>query len=268
MPVELPLRDRPLTPSELERLRLVLSTFRDGSGQRVKYGFMPDFLSFERATAYVLGGSTNEDKGVFDVTVAGPSGRKPWGVSCKMASAQPVRNRCWFMELSNSSKYLSDAIETAGFRWRDEPHKAGPILVATVGSWHDRARLDYDVDASKYLLLTHDSRWRLFELAAFDIHVLTRVPAQRIEWVVEGREAALGRPSSVAGYIETSNGPHRLWQWFANSGGQLKFYPPVGWEEWRSGAFALEEPPVHDLRSKVDTYWPDAWPDVHFDLRD
>jgi hypothetical protein len=254
---DLPLRDRPLYDHELERMRLLLSTFRDGSGQRVKAGFMPDFLSFERVTAYVVGGTTNENKGVFDVDVPGGQGFKPWGVSCKMASAQPAKNECWFMELSNSAKYLHDALATAQVDdWTRAPELAGPVLVDTVGSWHDRVRGVYDVDASKYLLLTHDSRWRVFQIAAFDIHVLTAVDPRCMEWRVEGR---LG-PSALAGYIDTDRGPHRLWQWYANSGGQLKFYPPYGWEEWFSDPFGLEEPPVHDLVRKVDDYWPGAWP--------
>lgn len=253
-------RDRPFDPDETEQMRLLLSTFRDGSGQRLKVGFMPDFLSFERVTAYVLGGATNENKGIFDVAVPGGADRMPWGVSCKMASAQPAKNRCWFMELSNSAKYLTDALAAEGIHWQTRPEAAGPVLVATVGSWHERARGAYDVDASKYLLLTHDSRWRKFEIASFKIDILTRIAAADIRWVVEGREASVGRPSSVAGYIDADRGPHRLWQWFANSGGQLKFYPPIGWEEWRTGAFELAEPPVRDLKDKVEEYWPGGWP--------
>ncbi|PBC35773.1 hypothetical protein CJ178_30345 [Rhodococcus sp. ACPA4] len=253
-------RDRPFTEDETEQMRLLLSTFRDGSGQRVKAGFMPDFLSFERVTAYVLGGFTNEDKGVFDVAVPGGARREQWGVSCKMASAQPVKNCCWFMELSNSAKYLTDALLAEGIHWQTNPEAAGPILVGTVGSWHEKVRRTYDIDASKYLLLTHDSRWRKFEMAAFDIHILTWFASSDIEWVVEGREVGAGKPSSVAGYIEVDRRPHRLWQWYANSGGQLKFYPPIGWEKWRTGEFELSEPPVHDLRDKVEDYWPGAWP--------
>ena len=242
-------------------MRLLLSTFRDGSGQRVKAGFMPDFLAFERVTAYVLGGSTNEDKGIFDVEVPGGTGCRAWGVSCKMASAQPQKNACWFMELSNSAKYLTDALTTKEIHWPSDPEAAGPILVATVGSWHEKVRNAYDVAASKYLLLTHDSRWSTFEIASFDINVLTRVSAVDIKWVTEGRAAAAGRPSSVAGYIDSDRGSHRLWQWYANSGGQLKFYPPLGWEEWRTGEFKLAEPPVRDMKEKVSEYWPGAWPE-------
>lgn len=174
-------------------MRLLLSTFRDGSGQRVKAGFMPDFLSFERVTAYVLGGTTNEDKGVFDVAVPSGDDRKQWGVSCKMASTQPTKKCCWFMELSNSAKYLTDALEAEAVHWQTNPEAAGPILVTTVGSWHEKVREIYDIDASKYLLLTHDSRWRKFEMAAFDGHILTRIAATDIKWVVEGKQAAAGK---------------------------------------------------------------------------
>ena len=85
----LPVRDRPMNSDEVERMRLVLSTFRDGSGQFVKSigGYMPGYLDFERATALVCGGDTSEDKGIFDVAVPVPGGL-PFGVSCKMSISQ------------------------------------------------------------------------------------------------------------------------------------------------------------------------------------
>jgi hypothetical protein len=79
-----------------------------------------------------------------------------------------------------------------------------------------------------------------------------------IEWVTEGQRG----PSTVAGYIEDDDGNrHRLWQFFANAGGQLKYYPLFGWEEWRTGSFRLEEPPTHDLADRVREYWPGRWPE-------
>lgn len=252
----LPVRDRAFTPAELEQLRLLLSTFRDGSGQRVKAGFMPNFLSFERVCASIVGGTTNENKGIFDVDVPGGIGRKPWGISCKMASTQPNK-RCWFMELSNSAKYLHDAIARADIDdWKSFPDEAGPVLVNTVNSWHETARDYYDVDASKYLILTHDAKWNTFQIACFDLNVLVRVAPTDIRWVIEGRD----KPSSLAGHIETCHGPHRLWQWYANSGGQLKFYPPNGWEEWSTPQFELLVPPIKSMKDRVDEYWPNAWP--------
>lgn len=256
-------RDRPFTTDEVEQVRLLLSTFRDGSGQRLKVagGYMPDYLAFERVTAAVLGGDTNEDKGIFDVAVPRPRASQ-WGVSCKMTAKQPVKNKTWFMELSNSAKKLTDAQEELGIDWRTHPELAGPNLIETVRSWHDAVRDFYDVDASKYLLITHDRSWKTFQMACFDIDAIESDLAGDIEWVVEGGSAR--NPSSVAGYIEhpdpSIEKPHRLWQWFARSGGQLKFYPPLGWEEWKTEPFELETCQVKDLKAKVDEYWPGAWP--------
>ncbi|WP_161895957.1 hypothetical protein [Gordonia spumicola] len=254
-------RDRELNPTEIERMRLLLSTFRDGSGQRVKNvdGSMPDYLGFERVTAIVLGGTTNESKHIFDVVAPGGPDRLPWGVSCKMASEASAKSNCWFMELSNSAKYLTAAIENRGVDWRTSPEKAGPILVGTVKSWHEAVRREFDVDASKYLLLTHDKAWREFQIISFGMDIVHAVDPAAIDWRVEGKNAEEGDPSSVAGYIDTDSGPLRLWQWYARSGGQLKFYPPKGWEEWSSVRFELEVAPVHDLQAKAEEYWPNLW---------
>lgn len=261
MPIMQAVRDRPFNEVELEQVRLLLSTFRDGAGQRLKVaGYMPDYLAFERVTALVLGGETNEDKGIFDVAVPRPGGR-PWGVSCKMTTEQPAKNKTWFMELSNSAKKLNDAQTTASIDWKMSPREAGPVLIETVLSWHTAVEASYDVAASKYLLLTHDTRWQRFEIACFDIDAINSTVCGPVDWVVEGRN--IKSPSSVAGYIThpSTGTKHRLWQWFANSGGQLKFYPPIGWEEWRTGPFALEDCPIKDLKAKVDEYWPGKWPD-------
>lgn len=253
----LPIRDRPLDPIEVERMRLLLSTFRDGSGQRVAAGYMPDYLAFERVTAYVCGGTTAENKGIFDVLVPAEFGQLPFGVSCKMTATQPTGSRCWFMELSNSAKKFHDAFERAGVHWTNEPEKAGPVMVDLVESWHHAVAGEVDLAGSKYLLCTHDKHWVNFEIAAFGLSLSVADPRTDIEWVAEGRTVI----SSIAGYIDIGTGkPHRLWQFFGNSGGQLKYYPPVGWEEWRSGTFQLEEPPVHDMAQKVEDYWPGAWP--------
>lgn len=254
----LPVRDRAFTNDELERMRLLLSTFRDGSGQYLKKigGFMPDYLAFERATAVVCGGETTENKGIFDVIVPSGDLRLPFGVSCKMATAQPAARPSWFMELSNSAKKFHDAFAAAGVDWTREPDKAGPILVELVEKWHYAVADTVDVASSKYLILAHDSRWRDFEIAGLDLNLSRADPHVGVDWVSEG----LGTPSSVAGYIDVDGRRHRLWQFFANSGGQLKYYPPTDWAEWVSPTFQLEMPLVRSLRQTVEEYWPGLWP--------
>ncbi|MFN8160902.1 MAG: hypothetical protein U0R52_07660 [Solirubrobacterales bacterium] len=219
---------------------------------------MPDYLAFERSTAFVCGGQTTENKGIFDVLVPSDDpGGLPFGISCKMATAQP-RNRSWFMELSNSAKKFHDAFGAAGVDWTKNPELAGQLLVDVVESWHDDVRDSVDVGRSKYLILAHDTAWKQFQIACLDLNLRRADPAADVRWASEGRGAT---PSSIAGYIEIEDGADlRLWQFYANSGGQLKYYPPIGWAEWTTPVFELELPPVRDLRDKVDEYWPGSWP--------
>jgi hypothetical protein len=261
----LPLRDRPLTPVEVERMRLLLSTFRDGSGQSVRAadGYMPDYLDFERVTAYVCGGTTNESKNVFDVSVPGGAGRRPFGVSCKMAGLPSRARPSWFIEMSNSSKAFHDAIKNAGVHWTQQPELAGPIVVDVIEGLHDEQRGTLDVDASKYLLLAHDTRWQDWELAIFDLNLQICNTRTEVEWEAWAGRAQVrrGDPANrIVGFIELDDRRHALWEFYGNAGGQLKYYPLYGWEAWRSGRFQLEEPPIYDLRQKVDDYWPGAWP--------
>ena len=62
----LPFVDRAPTDSEVERIRLVLSTFQDGTGMN-DGGRRPGWRDFERAVAVVLNADAPESKFVFDV---------------------------------------------------------------------------------------------------------------------------------------------------------------------------------------------------------
>lgn len=254
-----PIKDRPLDGREIERLRLILSTFRDGSGQqwmRRTGESMPGFRDFERATAVVCGGTTAENKGIFDVLV--PVGRGlPYGISCKMSAMQLAAKSCSFMELANSAKKFADEFDRLGVDWTRDPAEAGIATVELVTSWHLALGGEVDLPGSRYLVLSHDRAWRYFQLLIYPLDLAIADPQWDVEWKVEG----VGRPSSVAGYIERDRGLHRLWQLFPNSGGQLKYYPPLEWAEWISPVFELEQPPVRTLRERVEDYFPGCWPD-------
>ena len=236
-------------------MRLALSTFRDGSGQFVKSigGYMPGYLDFERATALVCGGETSEDKGIFDVSVPVPDGL-PFGVSCKMSVSQPASHMAGFMELSNSQKKFRDEFARLEIDWQTEPEYAGPAVVELVMEWHQAVAQEFDISGSRYLVLSHDRKWRGFQLLCYSLD-LTRADPYAVEWCNEG-----SGPSSVAGYIPHNNRRHRLWQLFQNSGGQLKYYPPLEWADWTSPPFHLEEPPIKGIVEKVDEYFPGMWP--------
>jgi hypothetical protein len=253
-----PLKDRPLSDAEMERMRLILSTFRDGGGQVVlkKTGeSMPGFRDFERAVAAVCGGQTREDKGVFDVLVPDTGGGLPYGVSCKMSKTQPLAHAASFMELTNSAKKFSDEFARLNLSWVHNPAMAGNAFVELVSGWHLALSAEVDVPSSRYLVLSHDAKWEKFQLHSFPLSLKVADPATEVEWAVEGKKA----PSSINGYIDHNGRRHRLWQLYPNSGGQLKYYPPRPWATWSSGAFRLEQPPAESLADRADEYFPEAW---------
>lgn len=85
--MSLPFIDRNPTPSELEKLRLILSTYQDGTGQyRDKNDperTIPGWKDFERATAFAFGGYAQENKAIFDVVFPESTNSKiSYGISC------------------------------------------------------------------------------------------------------------------------------------------------------------------------------------------
>lgn len=255
----LPLRDRPLSVNEVEQMRLILSTFRDGSGQNrlrklPNATSMPGFRDFERATAAVCGGETREDKGVFDVLVPAADGL-PFGISCKMSRLQPPERRCAFMELTNSAARWADEFGRLRVSWQHSPATAGNAVIDLVTSWHEARSAEVDVARSQYFVLAHDDKWEMFHLSAFPISLKTADPSSEVDWVVEGRK----NPSSVAGYIDEGGRRHRLWQLYPTSGGQLKYYPPFEWATSMSEPFRLEMPPAESLSERAREYFPELW---------
>ena len=100
---------RPPTRRELEKLRLILSTYQDGTGmqqdKKQKGRTLPGWRDFERAVALAFGGIAPENKAVFDVILT-DSGRPEvkYGLSCKMRSEldRIDRDGRVTIELSNS----------------------------------------------------------------------------------------------------------------------------------------------------------------------
>lgn len=249
----LPLRDRGLTADEMTALRLILSTYRDGSGQNVPKAIgqpMPGGRDFERALAVVTRGTTTENKGIFDVVV--PAEPLPYGLSAKMSSLQRAANKCSFMELSNSAAKFRAHLLELQIHWSTEPTLSGPAIVDLVTSWHLAESEGIDVPNSKYVILSHDARWATFQLASFPLTLKVANPKGDIEWLHEG--------AALNGYIDDDGRRHRLWQFYPNSGGQVKYYPLLSWADWVSETFSLETPPVGSLAARAREYFPDLWP--------
>lgn len=246
-------RDRPLDDREREILRLTLSTFRDGSGQFIRRigEWMPAFRDYERALAAVLGGTTPEDKGIFDVEV--PTDAGPFGVSCKMASMRPPKELCSFMELSNSAAKFRNRLLELQIHWRSEPTLAGPAIVDLVSSWHTAVAGAIDLEGSRYSVLAHDRSWQQFQILSFPLDLKIAKPKGDVEWLHEG--------ASLNGYIDDHGRRHRLWQCYFDSGGQLKYFPLLDWADWITPTFELEVPPFGSPLDKAKQYFEELWPE-------
>jgi hypothetical protein len=246
-------KDRPLNDTELELLRLALSSFKDGSGQQqLAGGSMPGYRDYERSLAAILGGTAPENKGIFDVSV--PTGEGlPFGVSCKSAKFAPVKHMSSFMEMSNSGAKFRDHLLGLQINYATEPMLAGPALIELMTVWHEAEAAHFDLPSSKYAVLSHNTKWTEWQLLCFPLNVKMVNPIGDIEWLHEGK--------AVNGYINDDGRRHRLWQYYPTSGGQLKYYPLLSWAEWVTERFALEQPPIVSPLVKAQSYFGDIWPD-------
>ncbi len=250
-------RDRPPSPEEFERLRLILSTFRDGSGQERPKGLgpQPGWRDFERAVAWALGGATQENKGVFDVLVTPPCVALPYGLSCKTSAVANLAPSKVLFELHNSNAKAWDELMARGVAQGPgddliDPYDTGLALIEQVGAWHDECRPLVDVSSSSYLVLIHDRRtWGHWRLLWYPLTLDKPDPAS-LTWSREGRRIQGADPSTG----------ERLWEWYGWSGGQLKYYPRVSDATWDSGWFSLETPRPEDLTAKAATYFASQWP--------
>ena len=245
---DIPFKDRALNKQEFEQLRLMLSIFRDGTGQVVLSSgeTMPGFRDYERTIAALLDARAPEDKGIFDVHVESDTGT--FGISCKMAKIQPPGNNCTFMELSNSAAKFEAELNRLNIDWTTHPQQAGEAVVNLVTSWHLEVQEEFALNSSRYVVLSHDAKWEKFELICLPLDLRNTDPLYAITWKLEGR--------SLNGYIKDGERTHRLWQFYRYSGGQLKYFPLKSWAIWSTPLFHLETPQKVSLKSRAKDYFP------------
>lgn len=247
-------------PEDVERLRLILSTFQDGSGQlAVASGTtLPGWRDFERTVALTFSGIAQENKAIFDVLI--PDKQRPnvyFGISCKMRSTLPdtLKTGRVTIELSNSASRFWNALGQIGINqtnYRENAAKTGANLISLVKSWYNAVDValsgTVDVARSKYLVLSW-ARNNRYQLHLFPL----RLPNEDVTWSFpEGGSRLIGQHNGAT-----------LYEWYGQSGGQLKYYPNVSNAEWNSQVFGLEPLPTSDnpygLLAKVARYYPEQW---------
>lgn len=254
-----------LTAQDLEKLRLVLSTYQDGTGMLAipKGKTLPGWRDFERAVAAVFAGESQENKYVFDVVVSNLNqASMKYAISCKM---RRELNRVIkgdgriTIELSHSSKKFWDYLGKKGIskaEYKHIPDKIGISLVELVNSWHqaESAAISGKIDLNKsfYLVLSW-SRKGQYQLHQFPL--------------------ALPDPHTLTWHFPTANrlcgddNEGTILEWYGESGGQLKYYPLAHSAIWSSAIFQLEQLPSEEeiqygVLARTQKYFPKQWADA------
>lgn len=263
-----PFAERPPSEGEIERLRLILSTYQDGTGMLAsdEDATLPGWRDFERSVALAFSGVASENKDIFDVRLPDPNRAGAFfGISCKMRRelSKIDRNGRVTIEVSNSSGKFWDYLNANGIdqsNYREYPADVGKALVELVSQWHQESSLDSggNVDLSKscYLALSWNKRgW--YQLHQFPI-AFPNPTALIWEFPVYTRkgEAHTGR------HLRGTDSKGVIFEWYGESSGQLKYYPLAETALWESSQFRLEPIPAgqeHGVLHKARLYFTQRW---------
>ena len=246
------------TKGQIEKLRLILSTYQDGMGQQAitPEKSLPGWRDFERSIALAFDGIAQESKAIFDILI--PISQYPKihvGISCKMRETlRTVENTGRVtIEVSNSSGKFWNGLKGSGIDdYSSNPDVAGKILLNLIESWHHEVSLEQggtvDIRQSFYLILQWHKLTGRYQLFQFPV----QLPApETLSWRVIGKRLA-----------GCDNKGVRI-EWYGHSGGQLKYYPFADRAIWSSEIFKLEPLPKSDLgyglRPRVIEYFPNLW---------
>ena len=268
-----------LTETHVEKLRLILSTYQDGTGMLINKGrSLPGWRDFERAVAVIFDGQAQESKHVFDVMVPSQNGESSYGISCKMRgelskSVDRTDKKGRFlkgrvsMEMSNAAKYFWDTIKKQGIdeaNFRDNPMEAGVALVNLIKFWHNAAIVEkIDISKSFYLVLEWDGKGNAYRLFQYSLELPN---PENLNWyfpTITGKDGMEKPALHLSGNDEFGT----IFEWYSSSGGQLKYYPLTSNALWYSDEFQLEPLPEADdleygIISKARTYFPLKWANI------
>lgn len=265
----LPFIDRFPTDAEIEKLRLLLSTFQDGTGQLkgVHNQTLPGWRDFERACALTFNGQTVESK--FFVDIVFPltdSPRTFYGLDCKMRGELRLVERYGkiYVEVTNAAKLLWSQLHLKGItqdNYRSKPELAGNSLIEAVEFIKQNGSAIYPpgpivTQKSYYLVLLWDQNSGNYQL--YQLPLKLPNPGD-LTWVCYVSQRGDGTETTR---LVGENADGVLYEWYGDSGGQFKYYPSVESAIWKSPIFKLE--PLSDLvelgiLAKAKAYFPEQW---------
>jgi hypothetical protein len=229
---------------------------------------LPGWRDFERSVAAAFNGVNQENKFIFDVLIANPEIPVQYGISCKMRGElnRVSKDGRVTIELSNSSKKFKDYLNKRGIpanEYRSRAQDVGIGIVELVELWkHEVSRTNdgkIDTDKSGYLVLLYNKAG-FYQLFWFRI----QLPDPRnIHWYYPEIRTKKGEINSAGHLNGDDESGGRLFEWYSDSGGQLKYYPLATDAQWQSPEFRLEplseEARVFGLLTKAESYFPNQW---------
>lgn len=248
--------ERAPSREEIERFRPILSTYQDGTGGD-RGGSLPGWRDYERAVAAAFNGRAVESKFIFDVLLPVPGEEGTfYGLACKKRGqlSAVTRKGTVSIEVANAAGEFWDAVKASGI---DEttydrfPVETAQAVLGCVESWHQAVDIKAGslirTNQSYYLVLQWHPSTLTYQLFQYPIGLPN---VADFHWEISGRRL-LG-----------TRGGGTVFEWFAHSGGQLKYYPQVTEAVWRSEPFGLEPLPQDlesGLKAKAAAYFPAAW---------
>ncbi len=283
----------PLSKQEVEKIRLLMSVYQDGSGMLAQDNGLsrPGWRDFERAVAAALGGKPpkgegQEGKNIFDVAVQMASGQNK-GISCKMRGELNrvlKGDRRVSVEVSNSAQKFWDYLKTKGIdhaNYRERPTETGIALIELVTKWHHIESYlndgNIDLDESSYLVLSWHKKGE-YQLHQFPIYL---PDPKKLIWdfptVTKKGKGKKTKPAKGDKEKQVDEQPEEregrrirgrdtigtVFEWYGESGAQLKYYPLAEAASWSSDIFRLESlpspPSEYGLLARVKQYFPKQW---------
>jgi len=264
--MSIPFVSRSATPQELTKLKLLMSTFTDGSGYEKNSDgtTRPGWRDFERIIAELVNGEAPEGKSIFDITVPSTvNDNHTFGISVKSKGfsknkfAELLTTGRVYMELCNSPARLWEPLKNIGifevdFENQTKATEIGNSVLDTVHSWYLNSGItNINLQNSVHLTISYEKikdKPPIFQIHAFSLDF-----PENIQWAYKSKKCLMGFDPEYPDEV--------LFDWYALSGGQLKYYPKALKALYSSNQFGLEEAPVINISDKAKAYWPDIWED-------
>ncbi len=230
---------------------------------------LPGWRDFERAVALAFGGEAQENKAIFDVLLSSPDNPDiKCGLSCKMRGELDridKKDGRVTLELSNSAGKFWNHLKTKGINqrnYKNRPRDVGIALIELVVQWHEEVSIarggNVDLTGSSYLALSW-SKAGWYQLHQFSLQL---PDPKRLKWYFPTVER--GGIATAARHLRGDDASGTLFEWYGESGGQLKYYPLAKTAIWSSERFRLEplKNVQHGILTKVAEYFPQLWEDA------